>query len=64
MRFETDDEGVFGAYLKMDWVVNKSIDRLNQKGFYAPPVTFVLLLLKSDKLAKVVTRFSTQLLDQ
>jgi hypothetical protein len=45
----------FGAYLEVDWVVNKSIDWLNQEGFHAPPVTFALLLLDSDKLAKVAT---------
>jgi len=55
---------VFGAYLEVDRVVNKSVDRLNQEGFYAPPMTFILLLLDSDKLAKVTIRFSAQPLDQ
>jgi hypothetical protein len=54
----------FGAYLEVDWVVNNSIDRLNQEGFHAPPVTFALLLLDSDKLAKVAIRFAAQPLDQ
>jgi hypothetical protein len=48
----------------MDWVVNESVDWLNQEGLYVPPVTFVLLLLDPDKLAKVATGFSAQPLDQ
>ncbi len=52
------------AYLEVDWIVNKSIDRLDQESFYAPPVTFVSLLLDSDELAKVTIRFSAQPLDQ
>lgn len=52
------------AYLEIDWVVNESVDWLNQEGFDAPPMTIVMLLLDSDKLAEVATRFSAQTLDQ
>jgi hypothetical protein len=40
----------------MDWVVDQFVDWLDQEGFNTPPVTIVLILLDSDKLAEVATR--------
>src|SRR6266702_3838309 len=52
------------SYLEVNRIVNKPVNWLDQEGFYAPPVTLVLLLLDSDKLAKVATGFPGEPLDQ
>jgi hypothetical protein len=64
IRFRYKRERHSGAYFEVDRIVNESVDRLDQEGFHAPPVTFILLLLDPDKLAKVTAGFFGEPLDQ
>ena len=64
ISFRYKRERDFGAYLEVDRIVNESVDRLDQEGFHAPPMTFISLLLDPDKLAEVTPGFFREPLNQ